>query len=172
MLAGDWAHILAKLNKRLHVWCSNDGKKHAGIYYLSDAGEYEHLYATEKNWVPEGSHYDSMGHLVKSGTHRIVKNLLSSKLTTPEKVKKYYKKGFFEMRGDPFTMDPKPINLKDGIADMQMESQLTGAVDERKVNELHHELTKHETHWDKDRRNRRRFELNQALGKDREKIYV
>lgn len=92
-----WLQKLKKLNPRLNV-CQFENSRHLpGIYYVDEREGIVDVCATDKDWVPALSSFDSNGAMIKSGYRRVVWILLHMKLTTREKVRKVFP-SFFEQR--------------------------------------------------------------------------
>ncbi len=80
MLAGEFARKLSKLNSKLRVFCGDDDHKPAGIFYVTPQGEYTEVCGIDKNYVPEFTDWDKIGHIKHGGWRRALQVLSSLKL--------------------------------------------------------------------------------------------
>lgn len=98
MLQITWYEKLKKLNPRLRVCQFESSYNLPGIYYIDGRGDIIDICATDCGWVPAYPEFNVSGRLTKSGYRRAIFILLHIKMTTRDKVRKYFGSGFFERR--------------------------------------------------------------------------
>lgn len=79
MLAGDFQRNLRKCNRNLRIWCGDDDKRAAGIFYVKNS-EYTELCGIDKNYVPEYMEWNDNGTIRKGGWRRAIEILIKMKL--------------------------------------------------------------------------------------------
>jgi hypothetical protein len=95
MLQITWYKKLRQLNPHLRV-CQFESSTHLpGIYYIHERDGIVDVCATDIGDVPALPLFNTNGVLIKSGYRRVIFALLHLKLTTPQKVKRFFP-GFFE----------------------------------------------------------------------------
>jgi|WetSurMetagenome_2_1015567.scaffolds.fasta_scaffold1081100_1 hypothetical protein len=172
MLSGDFLKVLRKLNKKLRV-CSLENSKHAaGLYYIDPWEGYIAVCGVDKNYIPEQTEVDEVGHILKSGWRRVVNILLARKLTTREKVKQVWP-SFFEQHVPAATFsndDPIYKKILKYETDEENKRGVAGMTSDQML-EVAEEVRKRDTDAKREQDEMHKWELKKALDVD-QKIYL
>jgi hypothetical protein len=172
MLSGDFQRVVKQLNPRLRI-CSLDGSKNAaGIYYIDPIEGYISVCGVDKNYVPERTEVDEIGHILKSGWRRVVNILLARNLTTREKVKKIWP-SFFEQHIPSVSFcndDPIFKKIVKYETDEENKRGVAGMTSDQ-IFEVAEEVRKKDTDAKKEQAEKDKWELKKALDVD-QKIYI
>jgi hypothetical protein len=172
MLSGDFQKAVRKLNPKLRI-CSLENSKHAaGLYYIDPYEGYISVCGVDKNYLPERTEVDEIGHILKSGWRRVVNILLARQLTSREKVKKVWP-SFFEQRIPPVSFcndDPIQKKIWQYETDEENKRGVRGMTSEQML-EVAEEVKKKDTEEKKIKDDMNKWELKKALDLD-QKIYL
>lgn len=173
MLAGDFAKKLKKLNPRLRI-CSLDNSEYAaGLHYVDPYEGYISICGIDKNYVPERTEVDEVGHILKSGWRRVVNILLARGLTTRERVKKVFGPSFFECHVPPVIFsndDPIQKKICQYETDEENKRGVRG-LDSEQMLEIAEEVRKKDSDVKKEQADKDKWELKKALDVD-QKVYI
>jgi len=172
MLSGDFQKAVRKLNPSLRI-CSLENSNHAaGLYYIDPYEGYIAVCGVDKNYLPERTEVDEVGHILKSGWRRVVNILLARKLTTRERVKKIWP-SFFEQHIPPVSFcndDPVQKKIWQYETDEENKRGVRGMTSEQML-EVAEEVKKKDTDEKKTKDDMNKWELKKALDLD-QKIYL
>ncbi len=90
MLAGVFERSLQRLNGRLRVYCGDDDRKSAGLYYVV-GGEYAEICGVDKGYVGEHTRWDEKGHIVHSGWRRVLDLLIKRRLVDRKRAESVFR---------------------------------------------------------------------------------
>jgi hypothetical protein len=173
MLSGDFAKKLKQLNPRLRI-CSLEGSDYAaGLHYVDPYEGYISICGIDKNYVPERTEVDEVGHIIKSGWRRVVNILLARGLVTREKVKKVFGSSFFECHIPPVTFCNEDL-IQKKIAKYETDEENKRGVrglDSEQMLEIAEEVRKKDTEAKKIQDDKHKWELKKALDVD-QKIFI
>lgn len=172
MLSGDFVRCLHKLNPKLKVCSLNNSSHAAGLYYIDPEEGYVAVCGVDKNYLPERTEVDQVGHILKSGWRRVVNILLSRGLTTREKVKRVWP-SFFEQHMPPVSFsndDPIQKMICQYETDEENKRGKRGMTSEQML-EVAHEVRKKDTDAKREKDDQTKWELKKALDLD-QKIYL
>lgn len=172
MLSGDFLKLLHRLNPKLRV-CSKDNSNFAaGLYYINPYEGYVEVCGVDKNFVPERTEVDEVGHILRSGWRRVINILLAKGLTTREKVKKALP-SFFEQHvpGATFkNVDPLQAKIAKYVTDNEDRRGEKG-LDADEILDLASDVRKKDTDAKREVDAQNKWELNRALDKN-QKAYI
>jgi hypothetical protein len=173
MLSGDFAKKLKRLNPRLRV-CSLEGSQYAaGLHYIDPYDGFISICGVDKNYVPERTEVDEIGHILKSGWRRVVNILLARGLTTQERVKKVFGQSFFECHIPSVTFcnaDPIQKKISKYETDEENRRGIAGMTSDQML-EVAEEVRKKDSDTKKEKDEQSKWELKKALDVD-QKIYL
>lgn len=170
MYGGEFLRCLRKLNPKLRVCCGETDHA-AGIYYIDPQEGYIQVCGVDKGWVPVATTVDEVGHILKSGWYRVVNILLTQKLTTREKVRDVWP-GFFGARvpsAEWSTIDPILGKIGKFVTEEENKRGDQGLTADQ-IMEVSEDIHKKDTEWQKLDRDKAKFELDKATGKN--KIFI
>lgn len=100
MLSGEFQRKLKQLNRALHIYCSDDDARPAGVVVNDGLHEPETICGVSKNWVPEFSTFLPNGAIKTGGWRRVVDILIARGLTSRKRVEQVF--GFhYDSRNKP-----------------------------------------------------------------------
>lgn len=173
MLSGDFAKKIKKLNPRLRI-CSLEGSKYAaGLHYIDPYEGYISICGVDKNYVPERTEVDKVGHILNSGWRRVVNILLARGLTTRERVKRVFGASFFECHMPPVTFcndDPIQKTISKYETDEENKHGVRG-LDSEQMLEIAEEVRKKDTSAEREVNEQNKWKLNRALDTN-QKAYI
>lgn len=172
MLSGDFQKAVRKLNPSLRICSLESSKNAAGLYYIDPFEGYIAVCGVDKNYLPERTEIDEVGHILKSGWRRVVNILLARKLTTQEKVKRVWP-SFFEQHSPPVAFcndDPIQKKIWQYETDEENKRGVRG-LDSEQMLEIADEVRKKDTDGKKEQSDKYKWELKKALDVD-QKIYL
>ena len=167
LYGSEFQRCLRRLNPKLRV-CCGETKYAAGIYYIDPVEGYIQVCGVDKGWVPVETTVDEVGHILKSGWYRVVKILLSEKLTTPRQVQRVWP-GFFEARvpkAEWSTMDPILKKIGSFVTEEENKRGMQGMTADQ-IMEVSEDVKTKDTDFQKLERDKAKFELDKATGKDK-----
>jgi hypothetical protein len=116
MLSGDFQRKLKKLNRNLHIYCGNDDRRPAGLYWSkyqmgieSNPEDHVEICGVDKNYLPELPIVDENNHLVKGGWRRVLVMLIARKLVDKRKAESLFSTGFDKAVMTPINKETDPI---------------------------------------------------------------
>jgi hypothetical protein len=172
MLSGDFQKAVKRLNPKLRI-CSLENSDHAaGLYYIDPFEGYIAVCGVDKNYLPERTEVDEVGHILKSGWRRVVNILLARGFTTREKVKKVWP-SFFESHIPPVSFcndDPIQKQILKYETDEENKRGVRGLTSDQML-EVAEEVRKKDTDEKKERAEKDKWELKKALDVD-QKIHI
>jgi len=172
MLSGDFQKAVRKLNPSLRICSLENSKNAAGLYYIDPFEGYIAVCGVDKNYLPERTEVDEVGHILKSGWRRVVNILLARKLTTPEKVKRVWP-SFFEQHMPPVSFcndDPIQKKILKYETDEENKRGVRGLTGDQAV-EIADEVRKKDTDAKKEQADKDKWELEKALDVD-QTLYI
>ena len=167
MYGGEFQRCLRRLNPKLRICCGETSHA-AGIYYIDPQEGYITVCGVDKGFVPVATTVDEVGHILKSGWYRVVMILLARKLTTPRQVQKVWP-NFFLSRIPPAvwsTADPILSKIKTyGTEEEAIHGE--AKLSEDQIIDVAEMVNKSNTEWQKLERDKAKFELDKATGKNK-----
>ena len=172
MLSGDFQKAVKKLNSKLQICSMDNSKNAAGIYYIDPFEGYMAICGVDKNYVPERTEVDEIGHILKSGWRRVVNILLARQLTTREKVKEVWP-SYFEQHVPAATFsndDPIQKQISKYETDEENKRGVRGLNADQML-EIAEEVRKKDTDAKKEQADKDKWELEKALDVD-QTLYI
>jgi hypothetical protein len=108
MLSGEFERNLRKLNPKIRIFCGDNDKRPAGVWYYTGQGQYEEICGVDKNFVPELSTFDNKGHILKGGWRRVLRLLINKNL-----VDRRHAERLFRTHLEYMPNKPKRLNLEE-----------------------------------------------------------
>ena len=170
MYGGEFQKCLKQLNPKLRICCLETNRA-AGIYYIDPQEGYIQVCGVDKGWVPVATTVDEVGHILKSGWYRVVTILLSQGLTTPEKVRKVWPNFFLSRipKAEWYNFDPIVRKIGKFVSEEEDKRGEQGMTADQ-IMEVSEDIHQKDTEWQKLERDKAKFDLDKATGKN--KIYL
>ena len=173
MLASDFQKKMHKLNPRLRICSLENSEYAAGLHYIDPYEGYISVCGVDKNYVPERTEVDEVGHILKSGWRRVVNILLARGLTTREQVKKVFGQSFCEQHVPAVTFsndDPLQKQIMKYETDEENKRGVRGLNSDQML-EIAEEVRKKDTDAKKEQADKDKWELKRALDVD-QTLYI
>lgn len=122
MLSGTFASKIRKLNQNLRIFCGDDPKRAATLYFSKfnmgweiNPEDYVEICAVDKNYLPEDPVTDGKCHLVKGGWRRVINMLIARKLVNKQKAERLFNTRFNRaaVTANDLVNDPVQSALRD-----------------------------------------------------------
>lgn len=168
MYGGEFQRCLKQLNPKLRICCLENSKHAAGIYYIDPMEGYISVCGVDKGYIPVATTVDEVGHILKSGWHRVVRILLNEKLTTIQQVQKVWP-NFFLSRipaAEWSTMNPILNKIGKFVSEEEDKRGAQGMTADQII-EVSEDIHKKDTEWQKLDRDKAKFDLDKATGKNK-----
>lgn len=167
MYSGEFQRCLRRLNPKLRICCGETSHA-AGIYYIDPFEGYIQVCGVDKGWVPVATTVDDVGHILKSGWYRVVKILLANKLTTPRKVQEVWPNFFLSRIPAATWYNQDAIVRKIGkFVSEEEDKRGDQGMTADQIMEVSEDIHKKDTEWQKLDRDKAKFELDKATGKNK-----
>lgn len=173
MMSSDFQRVVRKLNPKLRICSLENSQYAAGLYYIDPFEGYVAVCGVDKNYVPERTEVDEIGHILKSGWRRVVNILLARGLTTRERVKRVLGLSFFESHVPPVSFsndDPIQKMICKYETDEENKRGVRGMTSDQML-EVADEVKKKDTDAKKEKDDQAKWELKRALDIN-QKIYL
>lgn len=168
MYPGEFYRCIKQLNPKLRI-CDLDGSTHAaGLYYIDPREGWISICGVDKHYVPVMTTVDEVGHILKSGWVRVVRILLFQGLTTPEKVRQVWPNFFLSRipKAEFHNVDPIFNKIGKFVSEEEDKRGEQGMTADQ-ILEVSEDIHKKDTDAQKISRDKAKFELDKATGKNK-----
>jgi hypothetical protein len=168
MYGGEFKKCLKQLNPKLRICCLENSNHAAGIYYIDPVEGYISVCGVDKGFIPVATTVDDVGHIIKSGWHRVVKILLANSLTTPRQVQKVWPNFFLSRvpKAEWYNSDSIVRKIGKFVTEEEDKRGDQGMTADQ-IMEVSEDIHKKDTEYQKLDRDKAKFDLDKATGKNK-----